>query len=500
MRETTDSGTSARRRERFVLALIAVGALLRIAQYLANRSLWLDEAYLVPTILDRPLRDLFRPPEFRQVVPVGFLLLERAATALFGRSEYALRSVPLLAGLISLPLFRSAASRFLPERGLPFAVALFAFSDPLIYYSSELKQYSTDVAIGLLLLLLAERARHEPAPRRIALLAVAGALAIWFSHPAVFVLAAAGVVLLRAAVRRGDRTGTAAVAAAGILWCASFAAFYFATLRAPGSSPEVLRFWSADFFPIPPRSLSNLYWLPQRLGAMFADPIGMTFRGLGILAFLTGIVVLWRADRDRLGLLLGPLAFTLAASALRRYPFAGRLLLFLVPSFLILIALGVETIREALWPKARAAAWILIALMLFHPVGISLKFLVWPRTREEVRSAIADARAGRRPGDRLFVYPATEPVFRYYASRSVFRSEDLVPATWHPDWSGYGPDFAALRGRGRIWILLSHTRRRDHSDDEPLLARLLDAAAVRLEVHRHPGASAYLYDFGSRPR
>ena len=140
------------RAERLTRWLLAAGALLRVAQYLSNRSLWLDEAYIAPTILKRSFAGLLWPPDYGQIVPVGFLALVRAAVALFGASEYALRLVPLLCGLAALFLFRRVAGRLLPAPAVPIAAALFSFSGPLIGFSSELKQYSSDVLAALFLL------------------------------------------------------------------------------------------------------------------------------------------------------------------------------------------------------------------------------------------------------------------------------------------------------------------------------------------------------------
>src|SRR6266566_3686397 len=86
-------------------ALIAFGFLLRIARYLANRSLWLDEVLLARNILDRSFFGLLAPLDLNQGAPVGFLMLQKLAVSALGGSEYALRFVPLLAGIISLPLF-----------------------------------------------------------------------------------------------------------------------------------------------------------------------------------------------------------------------------------------------------------------------------------------------------------------------------------------------------------------------------------------------------------
>jgi hypothetical protein len=125
--------------------------LLRLTQFLSNRSLSLDEAKLALNIVNRSFAQLCKPLDYGQGAPIGFLMLERSALHLFGSGEYALRLFPFLAGMISLLLFYQLAKQSVPTGAVPIALGLFATSAPLIYYSSEVKQYSGDVPIALLL-------------------------------------------------------------------------------------------------------------------------------------------------------------------------------------------------------------------------------------------------------------------------------------------------------------------------------------------------------------
>ena len=93
------------------LVLIAIGTILRVWQYLANSSLWIDEAALAQSILNRPAGALFGRLSYGQVAFVGFLLVQKAAVSLFGASEYALRAFPLACGILSQMLFWQVAKR-----------------------------------------------------------------------------------------------------------------------------------------------------------------------------------------------------------------------------------------------------------------------------------------------------------------------------------------------------------------------------------------------------
>src|ERR1700738_3007458 len=83
---------------------ILVGAWLRSWRYLANRSLWTDEAALALNIVKRSFLGLTPPLLYDQRAPIGFLIAEKIAVTLFGNTEFSLRLVPQLAGLLSLIL------------------------------------------------------------------------------------------------------------------------------------------------------------------------------------------------------------------------------------------------------------------------------------------------------------------------------------------------------------------------------------------------------------
>ena len=169
---------------------------LRLWQYLANSSLWIDEAALARNIIDRPAMALLAGLEDAQVAPPAFLLVEKAVVAVAGGSEFALRFFPLSCGLLALVLFARLAKDLLERWAVPFAVGLFALGTPLVYFPSQVKQYSTDTAAALVVLTAAVGFAREPSNKKRGLaLAAAGAVAPWFSQPTSFVVAAAAISL-----------------------------------------------------------------------------------------------------------------------------------------------------------------------------------------------------------------------------------------------------------------------------------------------------------------
>ena len=131
--------------------LICLGVVVRIFQYLFNRSLWLDEAGLAVNIVNRSFLELFRPLDCQQAAPIGFLLVEKCLVQLFGNNEYVLRLFPFICGVASLFLFYKLTRDYIQTRTVLLPVGLLAISALQVRYSSEVKQYSTDMAVALLL-------------------------------------------------------------------------------------------------------------------------------------------------------------------------------------------------------------------------------------------------------------------------------------------------------------------------------------------------------------
>jgi hypothetical protein len=248
--------------------------------------------------------------------------------------------------------------------------------------------------------------------------------------------------------------------------------------------------------PLLPRSLRDLSWLPTRLLALFRSPAGLGLPGLGVFAFLVGAWALLAKDRRRLALFLSPLLFALIASALHKYPFAGRLLLFLVPSVLLLVAEGALRVREATRRSAPFVGVAMIGLLLLHPVAEAGYRLLRPRSREELRPVVIYVRDHRRASDRIYVYHAAAYAFEYYSERCGLGASGASVGAESYGWDGYRRDLEMLRGGGRTWFLFSHISNRSGVDDEKLLLLHLDGMGPRLDSFQRPGASAYLYDLG----
>ena len=366
--------------------ILGLGIALRLVEYAGDRPLYLDESLLRASLMGRPIFELSRPLLHDQLAPPGFLIVERIASWALGGSSLALRLFPLIGSVAGLLLMRHVAARVLEGWVVPIALALYAGSDDLVYYATEIKPYSTDMAVALACLAMGLRlVRDRASAGRIAAGTLGGIAATWFSFPAAYVLAGVGSCLIaRATVGRRWRSA-GAWAAMSAIWGASFAACHLVSMRLLAPGPFMWVWWGFAFLPIPPTSAAQAIRVFWHVANLFTNPVGLTtplgpiatgLLGLGL--FAVGAFAMARRRPDAVFMIAAPLLLALVASGLRAYPFHGRLLYFLVPGLLVAIAQGIGTLGRR---PARIPAYLLAALLLYCPAVDVLDHLARARAR-----------------------------------------------------------------------------------------------------------------------
>ncbi|MFN0177996.1 MAG: glycosyltransferase family 39 protein [Gemmatimonadales bacterium] len=459
-----------------LLAILALGAVLRAWQYLGDPSLWADELALARQIIDRPMLDLLsRPLDYNQAAPSGFLVLMKAVTALFGDSEYALRLVPFVASLASLPVFLALASRILPPLAQAPALFFFAVAPNLILRAAEVKQYSTDVLAATAVVLLALRWLERPTRGRGWALGAALAIGAWCSHPLIFV--GAGVLLPLAVDARRRQAlrdflpGVAAVAVS-VLGAALLALLEEGT----GNRASMAEAWRSVFMPWEP--VGAAVWAWERIPRPFVRELGVSrIASLGFAALVPlGWLALTRARSwITAGVIAGPVLVTILAAALHVYPFANRLVSFLFPLAIIAIgaALGAagNRLRQA-HPALALLVWVAVV-----PIAIVAVERRPVLRRQEARQVFDYIAAHRRPGDPVYVYFTGWHAAAYYAPRARLDSADVVIGRcFLGNLAGYHSELARLAGARPLWVFFVQEPGRERRQ---LLAHLRQVGVVR---------------------
>jgi hypothetical protein len=399
------------------------------------------------------------------------------------------------------------------------ALALFALSAIQVDFSTEVKPYSMDTAVAVLLLMGGvSLAGRSPSPRHVAGMAVGGALALWFSYPSMFMLAGMGTVLAIAAARRRDWPLLARLAGMSAVWAVSLAVCYVVAMRPVNNDALMKQVWADAFLPWRV-SYWTLEWIWDRLFGMFSNPTGMVFSGLGALAFLVGCLQRRSTEKNlQLYVILAPVLSVLGAAFVHRYPFEGRFLNFLVPSLLLVIGVGISAIISSTGLQTSTVGGTLLALVFFHPVWSDSYYLVRPRQQEEIRPVLNYVRTHREADDRIYLYWRAEPAFAYYAGRwkdSRLEEGRTPHRHWSTDSQGIGDvevldatdrdgrmqqflrELTTLEGHQRVWVVFYHVATHGGVTEEESFRRELDRRGVRRDHVEQPGASAYLYDLST---
>ncbi len=482
--------------------LIAVGVAIRLRQYFANVSLEVAEAELSLNLISRTFSQLLLPLDLDQAAPVGFLWIQRFLIDSFGPAEMVLRAFPTFCGIASLFMIRALVRRFLSPFATHVVVGIFAISPYLVAHSNHVKQYSSDVAVTLLLLLLAHSAmvrRRDTAS--VAVLGASGALALWASHPAVFVLGGIGMIWLVEMWRERTRRTFARLMLCGAPWAISFGAFYWVSLRHVAHNAFLSSYWGNAFMPLPPLSIHDLGWFHAAFLTTFRDPGGFLAPGLAGVVCVVGIFALARRDTMLLQLLTFPVMLALLASGVGRFPFAGRVILFLMPMLLILIGAGIDQISALTRSRAPEIVILLLGVMTLDPMVTGTLGFIKPRPECDARGAVAHLAKGFTPGDTIYVYSDAHSLFRYYAPRFGLGSQPFVTGTSaESNWRDDSADLDGLMGPSRVWLVFAHVHNRDgHPTEEDFFLFDLEHRGRQLSAYRTIEASVYLYDLSGPP-
>ncbi|MDP9174443.1 MAG: glycosyltransferase family 39 protein [Planctomycetota bacterium] len=363
---------------RWTQYFVLLGVGLRLFRYAHALALNGDEVRVGLNIINRNWRDLLLPLDYDQVAPIGFLWCERAVYHMWGMSEYAMRFMPMLAGIATLILFAFWARMLLRPLEAFIATGIIAVGHFIVQHAVEVKPYGSDLLASLLLLIPATLFLLQRRDRWLLLLGVLAPITLAFSYPAVFV---GGAVLITLGLQLPRMTWRSRIlfSVFGMALATSFLLIFLQISlgQLHKTNSTMVNYW-VDAFP-PGNPFSLLVWLVDvHTGNLFAYPVGGK-HGLSILSFslfLYGVYVWFKTYRGpAIGLLLLPFALTLIAAALRHYPYgqSERCCQHLVPAIALLLGVGggnlIERISKSTHRQVELAIVVAVVFLIIA-VGV----------------------------------------------------------------------------------------------------------------------------------
>jgi len=462
----------------------------------------------------RGFAGLLKPLSGQQGAPVGWLWLERLAVLALGNNEYALRALPLTAGLAALPLMYYIARRVLGPWPAALATALLAAAPGALRYSVEVKQYSSDMTLAMIIVALGLRAaERQSGPATRWTWGVVGAVAVWCSHPAVFVLAGTGAVLLVDLLRRPSPSDLRLLLKVSAVWVVSFALDWLVSLRQLGDNTFLRSYWAAGLAPRPFEAGTWVPWLGRVAVDVFRDPVALPIPVVSGFVVAAGLVWCLQREPINAGLLAAPILVGFGAASVGAFPLEGRMALWLLPAALIgvagaadLVAVGVnralyvETAvhraprKRLRWEGAGLAVCLAVALgqaPLRQVGGVAHD----PSTWIDLRPLLQAIRPMVEPTDQVWVHNDDAPSAQYYALSTGVRTSYVLYDSVAPGECLGSPELAGTASGHRVWLIYGYVSSISPPDEAGILnARLSGLAHFVLSVHR-PHVTAWLYNF-----
>jgi len=433
--------------------VIAVGLVIRLKILIQNRSLFIDEASLARNLCERSYSGFFTNLSYEQYAPPLFMVECKLVTQIFGNLEWAMRLIPFVAGLGSMWLLWLLLRDWI---GSPvvriYGLSLFCFSFFAIRYGTEFKQYSGDAFLALAFTWLAWRDKDAEWERRKTLEWVGlGCMGIWYSMPLVFTLSGVGLFFLWQRKQLVCQRVFFAIAT----WLLSFGMYYFLILRRDIGTDYLENYFDLyflDVFTFSSEAWTSNFKLITQLFRNITDKSVISI-GFGILAFGSGVFQVLKRHRGLAILLLIPTGAFLLACVFHYYNMMGRLTLFIFPSMILVMCLGLDRLWsfKAVWSK------VLLSLFILFGIGNKrgLDFLTEKMTFEEIRPCLEVLSAQAQEGDVIYVDHEAIPAFEFYREhyeQAYGLENQIVRGTWHTrpaEVIGSYPD-------QNCWLLYSH--------------------------------------------
>jgi hypothetical protein len=485
--------------------LSVIGIAWRLRNYLHAKSFWLDELTLINQISRKSLYALlFSPQPGQQIAPPGYFVLQKLVSWCSNMSELSQRVVPFAAAVIGVVLafeFARQAERLSLSARAVF-LALFALCPVLGLYSAESKQYGLDAVVTMGLLVLA--APEGLLVARWKRLAVGGSVAVCFSQPAIFTLAALVVLLLIEGLKTRTPDYWRRCFFVLMVWAAACILVFGPIFVAGGAGKDIHRFWRSAFAPGLPGSLHELKWYLNSFLNYACVAFGPARRyGIGLsgqdfvipsFGFLFLMVAGWASLRSawpRMALLVVTvLAIALVASTFRIYPFRGRLLIYLLP----LAFLSVGAYFHS-WKRARGLPTLLGAILICIPYATGVvQGWIQPFDSPQTRTLMQCIGQHQSKTDKFILLPLSGSSFDFYRT-AIGVGENRIRRISVNLRAKSGKELfkskiaqLRLESRSRLWLVGLH---RPHKHFKILGVDIANDTVVKCEVE---GAKAWLFE------
>ena len=426
---------------RFLLICISAGTILHIFPYVFNRSLWIDEATLASSIINRNIANLVSSPlDFGQSSAIGWLYLVKIITLLFGTSKATLRVLSLMSSFGCIILIYLLLNNKIKRNYALFVTAIFALTDRFIYYGNELKPYMFDNMLCLLTLLIWQRYKDK----KFAFwkMIIIYSIIIWFSFSVVFFVASCMIIesytLFRKFIIKKCKHTIWELCLCAIVLVSFILNYTFWLSKTPDNASGA-QYWALLRFPLIPTSLADIN-LIFKMALQFFSFYSRFAISIFLILFLMYIAecIISKFDSSHIVVPFWISLFTLfVASYCGFYPIQDRLVQIWQLIFVIIAGFGCNMISERIRnDNQNEINWIVIfyyGVLAFCLVftGISGCKNMFAshvyKAGSEVSESIAYLNENLANGDVVYVFSNSIPVYQYEMGDIRYNSWTEMP-------------------------------------------------------------------------
>jgi 4-amino-4-deoxy-L-arabinose transferase-like glycosyltransferase len=375
--------------------LISIGCFFIIAQFLQDRGMWMDEAELVTNIINSSFSELFKPFKNGQVAPILYLIFQKGLSGLFGNSDLTFRILPLFATFTSSFLLYSILKKLGVNKLITLlGIALFLNHPHIIYYSSEVKQYPIDVFAALSLIFIGLKIINQDEMSKKIWFALLAVPLFFISNITIIILVPTGLLLLLNDFKFHKKIKVSTIIV--LLICSlSFVAYYFLFINNHSNKSLMLSYWMGKG--VPGKDVNSIIeiftWSSKRvvkeLFLRLLSYENFYVFSLSLISFLYCLFLLVKEKKVKIiTITLIPVFIHVLLAVLSLYPFWRRLILYMLPLYIIVLCAGFEILNSCYSKKRMLIYSLKIVASIYFIFNVFSNLRKFPMQHDTYKLAI----------------------------------------------------------------------------------------------------------------
>jgi hypothetical protein len=281
--------------------------------------------------------------------------------------------------------------------------------------------------------------------------------------------------------------------------------YYIIFIHGHPSQAYMLDFWHNSFMPLNIFSQEFRMWIFRVVSRIFTtmisyydsktwwvifyDTVYFVLAAIAFLAFMK------KRNYFAVHFLLLPIFIHLLLSAFQKYPFHTRLVLYLYPLVMILIAYGIIITANEI--KRRSTRPLLSYLFLAGMLAVFPPVLLktYPVERAEIKQSLAYLEENSTAVQDIYVYYRGYTSFRYYQEIGFVKTQSRIVKGSNKILDDKGFYKELERVPGPAWFLFTHAKPMKNGEtEETVIIRRLGEERKLLKKSTVKGSSVYLFD------